>query len=104
MAAQLSRRGPRRLRSGAESVPDGDPSSEAGSLSCRVARVKLAGLRVPDNDVRELARLVDEPTRSVLEKALAFETDVVALTIADRERILWALRHARTIGENIDVG
>ena len=31
----------------------------------------LAGLRVPDDDVRELARLVDEPTRSVLEKALA---------------------------------
>lgn len=29
----------------------------------------LAGLRVPDDDVRELARLVDEPTRGVLEKA-----------------------------------
>ena len=28
----------------------------------------LAGLRVPDADVRELARLVDEPTRSVLRR------------------------------------
>ena len=27
----------------------------------------LAGLRVPTEDVRELASLVDEPTRSVLE-------------------------------------
>ena len=51
----------------------------------------LAGLRVPDDDVRELIRLVDEPTRSVLEKSLAFETGVVALTIEDRERILRAL-------------
>jgi hypothetical protein len=56
----------------------------------------LAGLRVPDDDVRELIRLVDEPTRSVLEKSLAFETGVVALTIEDRERILWALDDART--------
>jgi hypothetical protein len=56
----------------------------------------LAGIRVPDEDVRELARLVDEPTRSILEKALAFEAEVVALTIADRERILWALDDART--------
>jgi hypothetical protein len=56
----------------------------------------LAGVSVPDEDVRELARLVDEPTRSVLEKALAFETELVALTIADRERILGALDDART--------
>jgi hypothetical protein len=56
----------------------------------------LAGLRVPDEEVRELARLVDEPTRSVLEKALALGTTVVALTIDDRERILWALDDART--------
>ena len=39
----------------------------------------LAGLRIPDNDVRELIELVGEPTRSLLEKALAFETGVVAL-------------------------
>lgn len=56
----------------------------------------LAGLTVPDDDVRELARLVDEPTRSVLEKALAFGTAVVALTIEDRERILSALDDAKT--------
>ena len=56
----------------------------------------LAGMRVPDDEVRELARLVDEPTRSVLEKALAFETVVLALTVPDRERILWALDDART--------
>ena len=35
----------------------------------------LAGLRIPDEDVRELARLVDEPTRSFLEKALGLETE-----------------------------
>jgi hypothetical protein len=56
----------------------------------------LAGLRVPDDDVRELAGLVDEPTRSMLEKALAFGTVVLALTIEDRERLLWALDDART--------
>jgi hypothetical protein len=56
----------------------------------------LAGLRIPDQDVRELTRLVDEPTRSFLEKSLAFEAEVVALTIEDRERILWALDDVRT--------
>ena len=56
----------------------------------------LAGLRIPDEDVRELVRLVDEPTRSFLEKALAQETAVVALTVADRERILSALDDVRT--------
>jgi hypothetical protein len=56
----------------------------------------LAGLRVPDDDVRELARLVDEPTRGVLEKALALGATVVALSIDDRERVFWALDDART--------
>jgi hypothetical protein len=55
----------------------------------------LAGLRVPDDDVRELALLVDEPTRSLLEKALGLGTAVLALTIEDRERILWALDDGR---------
>ena len=50
----------------------------------------------PHEDVRELIRLVDEPTRSLLEKALGLETEVVALTIDDRERIPWALDDART--------
>ena len=56
----------------------------------------LAGLRIPDEDVRELIRLVDEPTRSYLEKSLAQETGIAALTIEDRERILWALDDVRT--------
>jgi hypothetical protein len=56
----------------------------------------LAGLRVPDDDVRELARRPDAPTRSVLEKALALGTVVLALTIEDRERLLWALDDVRT--------
>jgi hypothetical protein len=58
--------------------------------------VYLAGLRIPDEDVRLLVRLVDEPTRSFLEKALSRGTGVVALTIEDRERILGALDDART--------
>jgi hypothetical protein len=70
--------------------------SPANACSYRVATMMLAGLRVPDDDVRELARLVDEPTRSLLEKALAFGTVVLALTIEDRERLLWALDDART--------
>ena len=56
----------------------------------------LAGLRIPDEDVRELIKLVDEPTRSFLEKSLALDSEVVALTIEDRERIPWALDDVRT--------
>ena len=56
----------------------------------------LAGLRLPDEDVRELIELVDEPTRSFLEKALALNSEVVALTIEDRESLLWALDDVRT--------
>jgi hypothetical protein len=58
--------------------------------------VYLAGLRLPDEDVRELIKLVDEPTRSFLEKSLALDSGVVALTIEDRERILGALDDVRT--------
>jgi hypothetical protein len=58
--------------------------------------VYLAGRRIPDEDVRELIRLVDEPTRSFLEKALALDDEVVALTVEDRERIMWALDDVRT--------
>jgi hypothetical protein len=60
------------------------------------ASVYFAGLRIPDEDVRELITLVDEPTRSLLEKSLAVESEIVALTIEDRERILWALDDVRT--------
>jgi len=55
-----------------------------------------AGLRIPDEDVRELITLVDEPTRSFPEKSLALDNEVVALTVEDRERILWALDDVRT--------
>jgi len=58
--------------------------------------VYLAGLRIPDEDVRQLITLVGEPTRSLLEKSLAMEAGIVALTIEDRERILWALDDVRT--------
>lgn len=51
----------------------------------------LAGIRVSDALVGELADLVDEPTRGVLEKALDRGTIIVALTMDDRERILRAL-------------
>ena len=56
----------------------------------------LAGVRIPDDEVQALAHLVDEPTRTFLEKALAQEYAVVALTVADRERILSALDDVRT--------
>jgi len=56
----------------------------------------LAGRRVPDYDVRELARLVDEPTRGVLEKALELGTVVLALTVPDREQIIRALDDPQT--------
>ena len=51
----------------------------------------LAGLRVPNDSVRELAALVDEPTATELRNALERKTAIVALTIEDRERILRAL-------------
>jgi hypothetical protein len=38
----------------------------------------LAGMPVPDEDVRELITLVDEPTRNLLEKALRARNDRVA--------------------------
>ena len=56
----------------------------------------LAGLRIPDEDVRELIKLVDEPTRSLLERSLGLETGAVALTVEDRKRILSVLDDART--------
>jgi hypothetical protein len=56
----------------------------------------VAGLQIPDDDVRELARLVDEPTRSLLLKSLALDGDVVPLAIEDRQRVLEALDDVRT--------
>jgi hypothetical protein len=51
----------------------------------------LAGIRVPDDVVRDLADMVDEPTANLLDKALELQTVVLALAIEDRERILRAL-------------
>ena len=63
----------------------GQPVREAAvrrrSLTGYVRPVYLAGLRIPDEDVRELISLVDEPTRSFLEKSLALDNEVVALTV-----------------------
>jgi len=51
----------------------------------------LAGIPVSTDLVGKLARLVDEPTATVLHRALEAEVVILALTIADRERILRAL-------------
>ena len=56
-----------------------------------IAAMTLAGIRVPDQSVHELAGLVDEPTAAVLLKALELKTAIVALSIEDRERIIRAL-------------
>jgi hypothetical protein len=56
----------------------------------------LAGLRIPNEDVFALARLVDEPTRTLLENALERETVIVALTVPDREQIIRALDDPQT--------
>lgn len=53
-----------------------------------VVAMMLAGMRIPDDDVRELARLLDEPTRGVLVTALELGTVVLALSIDDRMRLL----------------
>jgi hypothetical protein len=56
----------------------------------------LAGLRVPNEDVFALSKLVDEPTATVLRNAIDRETVVLALTIHDRERIVRALDDPKT--------
>jgi hypothetical protein len=62
----------------------------------------LAGIPVTDADVETLAELLRSAelpdTAEKLEKALVFETRVLALTITDRESILQALADAPTSG------
>ena len=58
---------------------------------CTLDAMMLAGIRVANELVRELADLVDEPTATVLENAIGREVVILALTITDRERILRAL-------------
>jgi hypothetical protein len=86
-----------KLLGGGALLPRDNGPGRAGERM--IASMMLAGLRVPDDDVRELARLVDEPTRSLLEKALGLGTVVLALMIEHRERLLWALDVPRTLAE-----
>ena len=57
--------------------------------------VQLAGVPIRDDDVRELARLLRDggfvDVAHKLEHALLIETKVLALSIVDRESMLWAL-------------
>ena len=43
--------------------------------------MQLAGIQVANDDVLELARLVDEPTATLLHTALEQKTLIVALTV-----------------------
>jgi hypothetical protein len=94
------------LRGGGNSE---DATSPAGSASflrvsalpsganvCTLGAMMRAGLRVPNEDVVALAKMVDEPSRTILDNALERETVVLALTIDDRERILRALDDPQT--------
>ena len=58
--------------------------------------VYSAGLRIPDEDVRELSGWWMSRRAPSSQKALALDGEVVALTVDDRERILWALDDVRT--------
>lgn len=53
--------------------------------------VQLAGIRIPDEDVRELAGLVDEPLSARLLTALGREVVILGLSILEREHVLRAL-------------
>ena len=54
-------------------------------------RVQLASSRIPDDDVRELGRLFEERLSTRLLDALEREVVILALTVPEREEILWAL-------------
>ena len=57
--------------------------------------MQLVGVQIRDDDMHELARLLREgefvDVASTLDHALTMETRVLALTVADRESMLWAL-------------
>jgi hypothetical protein len=57
--------------------------------------VQLAGIPIPDEDVFKLSGLLRsggfDDVADKLTKALLLETKVLALTVIDRESILWAL-------------
>ena len=76
---------------------DAETSSQWTPLSHSASSpVYLAGLRIPSEDVRELAARVDEPTRTVLQNAIDRDTIIVGLSIGDREMILEALDNPQT--------
>jgi hypothetical protein len=60
-----------------------------------IASMMLAGIRVPDEDVLQLALLLRAArfaeTAERLEDAYDLETKILALTIAEREQIIRAL-------------
>jgi len=51
--------------------------------------------------VRELAERTDEPAATTLTHALEAGRAVIALTVLDREQILWALDVARMVWRGI---
>ena len=57
--------------------------------------MQLAGVPIRDDDVHELERLLREggfvDVAGKLDHALKMETRVLALTVIDRESVLWAL-------------
>jgi hypothetical protein len=60
-----------------------------------IASMQLAGIPIRDEDVFKLAGLLRsggfEDVAEKLTKALLLETKVLALTVTDRESMLWAL-------------
>jgi hypothetical protein len=69
---------------------------------CTLEPMQLAGIPISDEDVFKLAGLVRtggfDVVADKLTKALLLETKVLALTVTDRESILWALDEAPTNG------
>ena len=63
--------------------------------TCTIVGMHLAGIRIRDEDVFKLASLLRsgglEDVADKLTRALLRETKVLALTVTDRESMLWAL-------------
>ena len=58
--------------------------------------MQLAGIRIPDGDIRELAGLVDDPLSARLLNTLERQVVILGLQIAEREEILRALDDPQT--------
>ena len=66
-----------------------------------IAKMQLAGVPIRDEDVFKLAGLPSggfEVVADKLDHALLLETKVLALTVIDRESMLWALDEPPTGG------